>query len=1215
MPQTLQLSGFKLVGGSDLGKNRHGGYINLRIENQNVPMLVDTGSSCSIISYSQFVHFFPCIQLTKIGLPRLTAVNGSNIVCKGVTTLTVHLINRSVSQEFLVAETHISVVGWDFLSTHEVVVQPHLGTLTIAGTVEAYLAPYDSSWGSTNMVTRNNRRTEWERQQVKKESRGIKMISRTPLTHPHLKDVSRTKPIDHSIELENVRFVGNKEQARNQPQQSQDIRVLEKYGVQRYTAVNDSGYITKGEKHIQGPVKQCEAIIASNELQPMAGNSSSDKRDDIVTTNERQTDTCDQPVYPDYNRTPQKLIKMLDPICRRFPRVFAQTIHPLSQHNFEVKINLTQRPKMIKPYRVALPYQKVIGDRFQELLKLGVVERSSSATVSPLVVTKKENGDLRPCVDFRGINEVTIPDVYPLPRMQDLLQSIKGVIFTKLDLRDAYYQVKVEAESIPLTAVNTPIGMVQFKRMPFGLRNASACFQRFIDHVFNDCHFVKCYLDDIVIFSETETEHMNHVEQALSRLDDFGLVINGNKSHFAVPNIIFLGFEIDQWEYRPASKNLPKFQRLKTPKNRKELQSILGVINFYRGHVPKIASILGPIYKLLSPKENFVWGSEQDKALGEVKTILEERRPLAQVTYTAPFILHTDASEEAVGAVLIQEDRPVGYFSKQLSACEKRYSTFDREALAIVRALKHFKGWIMGQNITVFSDHKPLVNWNTNKAASDRQARFQVAVQDFDFVVKYIPGIDNGLADLLSRPGIHTQQNNGECSAILHGQETGFAQFQDENGKNWDINKIKALQTDTMIDQYKANKVNVECIEGLWCEVSMGTPRVIIPEEIQTALVGFVHRLAHTGMNRTWNLIRSKYFWKGMHKKVKEIVKECPDCQQNKTSRKISRPPINFPVSDRFQHVHIDLVGPMGMSSEGNTYMLTMLDRHTRWLEAVPMSNISAEHCARVFLMQWVARFGVPEILTSDQGKQFDGHLFSSLMKMLGVQKIRTTAYHPQANGILERQHRTIKDALRCLSGTYEDWELALPLVLLGLRSAIHAHGYAPATLVFGEELVLPVDLVVAASRVKMIDNCQIVRSIRLLMLNIKQQLFEENPVSPDITWNNLVPTKSWVWLEAIPLQPCLSPKYKGPYQVVKCDAAVVTIMKDNKETAVSIDRVRRAWGMGEHAEEMEEDEDSETSEEDEMPNNRLTGIGRNRQTRSGRISKVPIRYSGSSYV
>jgi hypothetical protein len=326
----------------------------------------------------------------------------------------------------------------------------------------------------------------------------------------------------------------------------------------------------------------------------------------------------------------------------------------------------------------------------------------------------KPNGSWRPCGDYRRLNAAITPDKYPLPNLQDLSNFLHGsTIFSKIDLEKGYHQIPMQKSDIPKTAIITPFGLFEFLYMPFGLSNAAQTFQRLMDSLFHDFPFVFIYLDDMLIFSRSCSEHLCHLDTVLAVLAENGLHINPAKCQFAQPEVDFLGHHVTASGLSPIASHTQPILDFPTPSDVKMLQKNLGMLNFYRRFLPGIARVLKPLTDATSGKGNLLWTSEMQTAFDHAKILLASATPLHHSHPHATLSLATDASDTHVGAVLQQKTggcwQPLAFFSHKLSPTEGRYSTFDRELLAAFQAVKHFRFFLEGRPFTLFTDHKPIV--------------------------------------------------------------------------------------------------------------------------------------------------------------------------------------------------------------------------------------------------------------------------------------------------------------------------------------------------------------------------------------------------------------------------------------------------------------------------------------------------------------------------
>ena len=805
----------------------------------------------------------------------------------------------------------------------------------------------------------------------------------------------------------------------------------------------------------------------------------------------------------------------------------------------EHSIVLHDEPVQPRIYPLPIAYHEDVKCQFDSMLDKGIIEPSSSPYASPLVVVRKKNGTLRACVDYRALNNVTRRDAYTMKRVDQLVHIIKGKVFSVLDMKDGFHQIPVREIDREKTAVATPWGLFNYSFMPFGLKNASATFQRLMDNVLRGLSNVVSYIDDIIIFSENETEHCEHLNKVFDALFSFGLQINQQKSKLFESRVVFLGYEFSADGYRPPADSLPNIMNYATPKTKKELQRFIGMINYFRNHIHDLSSIAAPLYLLLSGSKKFTWGSIEENALEAVKTAFSQRVKLKPVNIHEPFTLYTDASGDAIGATLLQSHGVIGFATRRLSPVETHYPTFDRECLAIVWALKHYKYLIGEQHVNVSTDHKPLVGWHTRPPVSNRHSRWLVSVQEMDIAMSYIQGSKNVVADFLSR---YNSVNSIHTICAL--------QFTDNK------DDIVAAQTDEFLLSItnKSPTLEVRKVGDVWCEMSLGSPRILLPEQFHSDIIEKIHTLGHYGNNRTYKTLSRDYYWPGMKSAVVKYIQQCDACQKNKPKCYKKRELVKFPASNKFHIIHIDIVGPLPISSMGNTYLLTIMDRFSGFPEAIPLSSITAEVSAKKLVETWIARYGVPEVIITDQGRQFESVLFTRMCSILGVDKRRSTAYHPQTNGKIERWHRTLKECLRCIGDRFADWEEALPLAMLSLRAAINEQGYSPFEVLFGESICLPHMLM---SDKTVVDNTL---PTYIEQLNSNARLVKQNFIQVRSTLENNVSVGQKVYLKIPVKSGCLNPIYSGPFNVLSFEYPVVEIDKDGKPYRVNMDRVKSTW-------------------------------------------------------
>ncbi|XP_065185812.1 uncharacterized protein K02A2.6-like [Sycon ciliatum] len=727
-------------------------------------------------------------------------------------------------------------------------------------------------------------------------------------------------------------------------------------------------------------------------------------------------------------------------ILSEFPQLFQRSMGTWKHGKVKLSVADSARPRFLKARSVPYALQAAVEKELSRLEEAGIISPVQySEWAAPIVPVLKRNGSIRICGDYKcTINQSARVDKYPLPNIDDLYQKLsQGAFFSKLDLKHAYQQLLLDDESKLLTTINTSKGLFVYNRLPFGVSAAPAIFQRTMEQLLAGLSFVVVYLDDIVVSGKTRAEHDENLRLVLDRLASAGLRLNREKCLVAQQSIEFLGHVIDSVGIRPSAEKVDDLVKAPQPKNVPELRSFLGLINYYHKFIENLSSVLAPLYELLSSK-SWCWSDSHQKAFDTGKSLLLSEPIRIHYDPSLPIVVSCDASPYGVGAVLSHvlpdgSDRPVAFASRTLSSCEKNYSQLDREALAMVFGVSKFHKYIFGRNFTLQTDHKPLLGlFDPDRPipvqSSGRIQRWALKLANYEFVLEYKPGKQNGCADGLSRlpnPALVPEPPQ-PAEAVLSLSVLNTTPVTSASVARW-TSKDPSL---ALVYKFVSEGWPQDIPEGLEpysrrrSELSVLNnciligSRVVIPSPGRAPLLDELHA-GHPGIARMKALARSYVWWPSLDAEIEQTVRGCMQCQTvTKSPHRQQVHPWEWPGKP-WLRVHVDFAGPIA-----GKMLFIIVDSHSKFIEAHVCSGSSAAVAIRK-LEQTFALLGLPYNIVSDNGPAFASSEFREFCSSNGIRHTLVSPYHPSSNGLAERAVQTVKSGLAKMSGPDLETRLA----------------------------------------------------------------------------------------------------------------------------------------------------------------------------------------------
>ena len=1141
LPFKMKMNLIRLVGERPM--------VNIFLNNSEVEGLWDTGSMISLISKDFLDEHFPGVEIHSVAdfienNLKLTAANQTELSVDGVVVL-----------NFGIEKCH-ELFQVPFLVTSESISKPIIGYNTIEHFVTNFENEFDLSSSLVKVI--RNLSNENAENMVNLISAGGKIseISRDakiPKTYGvpsgavekircKVKDfpfANYNKPVMFSpleeMCLENDLVIFETVEVMKKGRKFIDIFVFNPSPVEIV--------INKGT--VMGKVSNVSAAFTLPIFPEM-------KRTKLDMNEIQIDESVDSEIKLDLSHLDRKEREMVSDMLAEEMSVFSKSKDDIGHiKDFKLKIDLLDNVPVSEAYRKIPKHLYIeVKNHINNLLAHGWIKESHSAYASPMVCVRKKDGGLRLCIDFRKLNRKTIPDKQPIPRIQDILDDLGGNSwFTTLDMSQAYHQGEIHEDSRKVTAFSTPWSLYEWIRIPYGITNAPAGFERFINNCLYSLRDKICiaYLDDILVYSKTFSEHIENVKKVLQGLRRKGVKLNPGKCVLFKREVRYLGRLISENGYRPDPENTEALDKCKVPPtNIGQLRALIGFLGYYRTYVKDFSRKLKPVYDLLQTKSikngvkkqndskiKIEWKREHQIIIEVVVAYLKSPEVISYPDFQLPFIVHCDASQNGLGAVLYQKQgdkmKIVSFASRTLSPAEKNYHLHSGklEFLALKWSItEKFRDYLLhGPPFEVITDNNPLTYVLTTAKLNATGLRWINQLANYQFSIKYRSGKKHIDADYLSRHPIdEIKKIENDSDLVLKLDDVNVVlsessrnvskveqaniemlEFKDFNIEQNVIDKFhiikeqisddvispvyKMLKNGTKIEKTERKKLSrdskfllkqwkkLEIENGVLVRKTKNLTQIVLPKVFHQLVYTELHEnLAHLGSEKVLDLARKRFYWPRMQHHVEFYIKKQCRCLIAKKPNIAERAPL-IPIESKFpfEMISIDYLH-LDRAKGGYEYALVVCDHFTRFVQIYATKNKSAISAAEKIFNEFILNFGFPKRIHHDQGKEFDNNLFKRLHQLSGMSASRTTPYHPMGDGQVERMNRTVINMLKTLGEKEKtNWQIYLSKLAFAYNTTINkATGYSPYYLMFGRSPRLPIDLMFDIEPHEVGENIQI---------------------------------------------------------------------------------------------------------------------------------------------